>query len=145
MSEPLPTKVSTPLWKCPNLAQSLKFLCGHHYFPALPQPTLAWSSPELHRLPLESSSTPPWWHHSWWMLETLHSSTFRLRMPHRYSIGFRSGDMHGQSITFTLKNIQGYKKILWKSLRTSNCLVFHIQHVCSAEERNSGLKLILSE
>ncbi len=23
----------------------------------------AWSSPELHRLPLESSSTPPWRHH----------------------------------------------------------------------------------
>ncbi len=39
---------------------------------------------------------------SWWMLETLHSSTFRLRMPHRCSIGFRSGDMLGQSINFTL-------------------------------------------
>ncbi len=37
-----------------------------------------------------------------WMLETLFSSTFRLRMPHRCSIGFRSGDMLGQSITFTL-------------------------------------------
>ncbi len=39
---------------------------------------------------------------SCWMLETLRSSTFRLRMPHRCSIGFRSGDMLGQSITFTL-------------------------------------------
>ncbi len=39
---------------------------------------------------------------SWWMLETLCSSTFCLRMPHRCSIGFRSGDMLGQSITFTL-------------------------------------------
>ncbi len=39
---------------------------------------------------------------SWWMLETLHSSTFRLRMPHRCLIEFRSGDMLGQSITFTL-------------------------------------------
>ncbi len=39
---------------------------------------------------------------SWWMLETLHSSTFRLRMPHRCSIGFRSGNMCGQSISFTL-------------------------------------------
>ncbi len=38
---------------------------------------------------------------SWWMLETLRSSTFRLRMLHRCSIGFRSGDMLGQSITFT--------------------------------------------
>ena len=39
---------------------------------------------------------------NWWMLETLRSSTFRLRMPHRCSIGFRSGGMLGQSITFTL-------------------------------------------
>ncbi len=39
---------------------------------------------------------------NWWMLETLHSSTFRLRMLYRCSIGFRSGDMLGQSITFTL-------------------------------------------
>ncbi len=36
------------------------------------------------------------------MLGTLCSSTFHLRMPHRCSIGFRSGDMLGQSITFTL-------------------------------------------
>lgn len=33
----------------------------------------------------------------WWMLETLCSSTFHLRMPHRCSVGFRSGDMLGQS------------------------------------------------
>ncbi len=39
---------------------------------------------------------------SWWMLETLRSSTFCLRMSHRCSIGFMSGDMLGQSITFTL-------------------------------------------
>ncbi len=39
---------------------------------------------------------------SWWMLETLCSSTFHLRMPYRCSIGFRSGEMLGQSITFTL-------------------------------------------
>ncbi len=39
---------------------------------------------------------------SWWMSETLHSSNFRLRMPHRCSIGFKCGDMIGQSITFTL-------------------------------------------
>ncbi len=38
----------------------------------------------------------------WRMLETLRSSTFRLRMPHRCSKGFMSGDMLGQSITFTL-------------------------------------------
>ncbi len=34
---------------------------------------------------------------SWWMLETLRSSTFCLRMPHRCSIRFRSGDMFDQS------------------------------------------------
>ena len=36
------------------------------------------------------------------MLETWFSSTFLLRMPYKCSIGFRSGDMLGQSITFTL-------------------------------------------
>ncbi len=36
------------------------------------------------------------------MLETLRSATYCLRMPHRCSIWFRSGDMLGQSITFTL-------------------------------------------
>ncbi len=39
---------------------------------------------------------------SWWMLEILRFSTLRLRMPHRCSIRFRSGDMLGQSITFSL-------------------------------------------
>ncbi len=39
---------------------------------------------------------------SWWMLETVRSSTFRLMVPHRCSIVFRSGDMLGPSITFTL-------------------------------------------
>ncbi len=39
---------------------------------------------------------------SWWMLGTLRSSTFHLRMPHRCSIGFRSVYMRGLFITFTL-------------------------------------------
>ncbi len=43
---------------------------------------------------------------SWWRLETLRSSTFCLRMPHRCSIEFRSGDMLGQSITFTLSVLE---------------------------------------
>ncbi len=42
-----------------------------------------------------------------------------------------------------------YKKILWKSLGTSNCLVFHIlqnsMYVQQKKETHSGLKLILSE
>ena len=36
------------------------------------------------------------------VLETLCSSTFCLRMTHRCPIGFRFGDILGQSITFTL-------------------------------------------
>ncbi len=38
---------------------------------------------------------------SCWMLDTWCFSTFRLRMPHVCSIGFRSGDILGHSITFT--------------------------------------------
>ena len=38
---------------------------------------------------------------SWQIFETLHSSTFRLRIPQRCFIGFKSGDMLSQSITFT--------------------------------------------
>ncbi len=45
--------------------------------------------------------------------------------------------------------IVGYKKILWNSLGTSNCLVFHIlqnsMYVQQKKETHSGLKLILSE
>ncbi len=39
---------------------------------------------------------------SCWVLETLRSYTFHLRMPHRCSIEFRSVYMLGQSIIFTL-------------------------------------------
>ncbi len=38
---------------------------------------------------------------SCWMLDTWCFSTFRLRMPHMCSIGFRSGDILSHSITFT--------------------------------------------
>ncbi len=38
---------------------------------------------------------------SCWMLDTWCFSTFRLRMPHMSSTGFRSGDILGHSITFT--------------------------------------------
>ncbi len=41
---------------------------------------------------------------SCWMLDTWCFSTFRLRMPHMYSIGFRSGDILGHSITFTFSS-----------------------------------------
>ncbi len=39
---------------------------------------------------------------SCWMLDTWCFSTFHLRMPHMCSIGFRSGDILGHSITFTI-------------------------------------------
>ena len=38
---------------------------------------------------------------SWHIFETLYTSTFRLRITQRCSIGFKYGDMFGQSITFT--------------------------------------------
>ncbi len=65
-----------------------------------------------------SSETTSW---SWWMLETLCSSTFRLRMPHRCSMGFRSGDMLGQSITFTLSFFSKAVVVLEVCLGSLSC------------------------
>ncbi len=42
---------------------------------------------------------------SCWMLDTWCFTTFRLRMPHMCSIGFRSGDILGHSITFSSKAV----------------------------------------
>ncbi len=42
---------------------------------------------------------------SCWMLDTWFFSTFRLRMPHMCSIGFRSRDVLGHSITFRRKAV----------------------------------------
>ncbi len=58
---------------------------------------------------------------SWWMLETLRSPTFHLRMPHRCLIGFRSGDMLGQSITFTLSFFSKAVVILEVCLGSLSC------------------------
>ncbi len=58
---------------------------------------------------------------SWWMLETLHSSTFHLRMPHKCSMGFRSGDMLGQSITFTLSFFSKAVVVLEVCLGSFSC------------------------
>ncbi len=41
---------------------------------------------------------------SCWMLDTWGFSTFHLRMPHMCSIGFRSGDILGHSITITFSS-----------------------------------------
>ncbi len=59
--------------------------------------------------------------HSWWMLETLRSSTFCLRMPHRFSIWFRSGNMLGQSITFTLSFFSKAVVVLEVCLGSLSC------------------------
>ncbi len=58
---------------------------------------------------------------SWWMLETLRSSTFRLRMPHRCSIRFRSGNMLGQSITFNLSFFSKAVVVLEVRLGSLSC------------------------
>ena len=55
---------------------------------------------------------------SWWMLETLCSSTFHLKMSHRW---FRSGDMLGQSITFTLSFFSKAVVILEVCLGSFSC------------------------
>ncbi len=71
------------------------------------------------------------------MLKTLRSSTFCLRMPHRCSIGFRSGDMLDQSITFTLSffskavvvlevclgSLSCWNTALWPSLRREGIML----------------------
>ncbi len=96
MSKPLATKVSTTLSENVQIGPKVSIFCVT---------TIIFQ----HRLnPLGhgvyQSFTGYHWtaSQSWWILETLCSSTFCLRMPHRCSIGFRSGDMLGQSITFTL-------------------------------------------
>ncbi len=87
MSKPLATKVSTPL--------SENIQIGPKVWPPL------FSSTALTLLGTEFTrasqvATGVLFHssmmtsRSWWILETLRSSTFRLRMPHRCSIGFRS-------------------------------------------------------
>ncbi len=93
MSKPLATKVSTPLSENVQIGPKVSIFC---VATIIFQHCLNPLGHGVHQ-----SFTGCHWSH-WRMLETLRSSTFRLRMPHRCSIGFRSGDMLGQSITFTL-------------------------------------------
>ncbi len=69
---------------------------------------------------------------SWWKLETLHSSTFRLGMPHQCSMGFRSGDMLGQSITFTLSFLE---VCLW--------VIFMLEYCPAAQSPKGGYHALL--
>ncbi len=105
MSKPLATKVSTPLSENVQIGpkMSIYFVATiiFHAQEALTLLGMAFSrASQVGTGVLFHSSMMT--SQSWWMLENLRSSTFCLRMPHRCSIGFRSGDMLGQSITFTL-------------------------------------------
>ncbi len=93
MSKPLATKVSTPLSENVRIGPKVSIFC---VATIIFQHCLNPLGHGVHQ-----SFTGCQWS-QWRMLETLRSSTFHLRMPHRCSIGFRSGDMLGQSITFTL-------------------------------------------
>ena len=58
---------------------------------------------------------------SWRILEILRASTVRLRIPQRCSIGFKSGDMLGQSITFTLSLFRKAVVVLEVCLELLSC------------------------
>ena len=58
---------------------------------------------------------------SWRIFETLRTSTFRLRIPQRCSIGFKSGDMLDQSITFTLSLFSKAVVVLEVCLGSLSC------------------------
>ena len=58
---------------------------------------------------------------SWQIFETLHTSTFRLKIPQRCSIGFKSGDMLGQSITFILSLFSKAMVVLEVCLGSLSC------------------------
>ncbi len=97
MSKPLATKVSTPLSENVQIRPKVSiFIFQHCLNPLGHWVHQSFTCCHWSPLPLLHDDI------SWWILETVRSSTFCLRMPHRCSIGFRSGDMLGQSITFTL-------------------------------------------
>ena len=65
-----------------------------------------------------SSVTTSW---SRQIFEPLRTSTFHLRIPQRCSIGFKSGDMLGQSITFTLSLFSKAVVVLEVCLGSLSC------------------------
>ncbi len=105
MSKPLATKVSTPLSENVQIGPKLSIFCVATIISSTALTLLLGmeftrASQVATGVLFHSSMTTS---RSWWMLETLCYSTFSLRMPHRCSIRFRSGDMLGQSNTFTLR------------------------------------------
>ncbi len=102
MSKPLATKGSTPLSENVQIGPKVSIYCvATIIFQHCLNPLSGMEFTRASQVAtgVHSSMTTS---RSWWMFETVCSSTFRLRMPHRCSIGFRSGDMLGQSITCTL-------------------------------------------
>ncbi len=123
MSKPLATKVSTPLSENVQIGPKVSIFCeatiifqhclnplGHGVHQSFTG--CHWSPlPLLHDDITELVD----------VTETLCSSTFCLRMPHRCSIGFRSGDMLGQSITFTLSFFSKAVVVLEVCLGSLSC------------------------
>ena len=58
---------------------------------------------------------------SWRIFETLRTSTFRLKILQKCSIGFKSGNMLGQSITFTLSLFSKAVVVLEVCLGSLSC------------------------
>ena len=79
MSKPLATKVRTPLkWQCPNWAQSVNIFVATIIFLTLLGTEFTRASQVATGVLFHSSMMTS---ESWWMLETLHTSTFRFRTP----------------------------------------------------------------
>ncbi len=87
MSKPLVTKVSTPLSENVQIGPKVSIFC---VATIIFQHCLNPLGHGVHQSFTGCHWSPLPLFHSWWILETLRSSTFRLRMPHRCSIRFRS-------------------------------------------------------
>ena len=98
---------------------TVNILCGHHHYTELPSLSWAWRASQVATGMLFHSSMTT--SRSWQIFETLHTSTFRLRIPQRCSIGFKSGDMLGQSITFTLSLFRKAVVVLDVCLGSLSC------------------------
>ena len=100
---------------------TVNILCGHHRYIELPLLSWAWSlpvSPVAIGMLFQSSMMTS---RGWRIFETLHTSTFRLRIPQRCSIGFKSADMLDQSIIFILSLFSKAVVILEVCLGSLSC------------------------
>ncbi len=125
MSKPLPQKWITPLREnCPKLGPK----CHYFVWPQLISSTvLTLLGMEFTRA--SQVATGVLFHssmmtsRSWWMLETLRSSTFHLRMPHRSSLP--SASLARQWL------LSCWNTTLWPSLRREGILLcFSMSQIC---------------